>query len=77
MATQILPKLRSFLWAISLVFLTQSMVFSQVTQVTFMKVKGDVNEYLEVEREWKKVHQKRLDEDKIYAWYLLGKNAYL
>jgi hypothetical protein len=39
-----------------------------------MKVKSDVNDYLQVEQEWKKVHQNRLDNDMIYAWYLLQKN---
>ena len=48
--------------------------FSQITKVEFIKVKGDVNEYLSIEKEWRKLHQKRLENESIYAWYLVQRH---
>lgn len=39
-----------------------------------MKINVDADEYLKVEQEWKKAHQRRLDAEMIYAWYLFRKN---
>ncbi len=58
----------------ALVLFCSSFALSQITQVEFMKVNGDVDDYLKVEQEWKKVHQRRLDNDLIYAWYLVRRH---
>ena len=63
---------KSHSWVLILIFcLCSTSLYSQITEVDYMKVKGDVDEYLQVEQEWKKVHQKRLEQEKIYAWYLV------
>jgi hypothetical protein len=42
--------------------------------VDFMKVKpGDRGKYLEVEKEWKKIHQARVDQGMIVQWHLWQK----
>jgi len=55
-------------------FMLSTSLYSQITEVSYMKIKGDVNEYLQVEQEWKKVHQRRLEQGKIYAWYLVQRH---
>ena len=47
---------------------------SQITQVAFMKVKGSNDDYIKLEQEWRKMHQKHLEEGKIYAWYLIQRH---
>jgi hypothetical protein len=67
--------LRFYLIFISTFLLTgTSILNAQITRVEFMKVKGNVDEYLEVESEWKKAHQKRLESGTIYAWYLITRH---
>jgi hypothetical protein len=42
--------------------------------VDFMKVKpGNMGKYLEVEKEWKKIHQARVDQGMIIQWHLWQK----
>jgi len=46
---------------------------AQITQVEFMKTTGSEDDYLAIEKEWKNIHQRRLDKGLIYGWYLVGK----
>lgn len=62
-------------WILILIFcLSSTSLYAQVTEVAFMKVTGNEDDYRRVEQEWKKVHQKRLDNEMIYAWYLLRRS---
>jgi len=46
----------------------------QVTQVEFMKTKVSTEDYLAIEKEWRTIHQRRLDQGLIYGWYLIKKH---
>lgn len=49
-------------------------LFSQANMVSYMKVKpGKMQDYLEVEKEWKKIHQARLEKGHIIGWQLWHK----
>ena len=65
---------RSLLVIILISVIAFGSVKAQVTEVAYMKVKESEDEYLKVEKEWKKVHKKLLDSEKIYAWYLIRKH---
>lgn len=46
---------------------------AQVAVVNYMKVKsGNGNAFISNEREWKKLHQKRVNEGKMLSWHLFG-----
>jgi len=47
---------------------------AQITRVELMKTKGKTEDYLAIEKEWKNIHQRRLDKGLIYGWYLVGKH---
>lgn len=47
--------------------------YSQVTRVEFIHAK-DIDKYLQIEREWKPIHQQRLENEQIYGRYVLKKH---
>jgi hypothetical protein len=60
---------------IPLVFILGSFVTShaQITQVEFIKTDVGAEDYLTIEKEWRAIHQRRLDQGLIYGWYLVKK----
>ncbi len=60
---------------ITTLFILGSFVASgQITQVGFMKTKVSTEDYLAIEKEWRTIHQRRLDQGLIYGWYLVKKH---
>jgi len=47
---------------------------SQVTKVEYMKTTANIDDYLTIEKEWRTIHERRLQQGLIYGWYLIKKH---